>query len=107
VADETDNAINNFNRRDIPLRWKEYRGSISWYRLKHLALARANNQCEFIENLDEEGLFYKHAYSPKRCKSRRSLEMHHRSYPDDPHDDSIENVVILCRKHHKVVGGYD
>jgi hypothetical protein len=102
VADDSDNAINSFDRNDWDARWKEYKGSIKWYRLKDLALTRAGNQCEHIEEpttSDHNRI--------NRCKSRRHLEMHHLQYPDNPDEDCLDNVVILCQKHHREVGRYD
>lgn len=87
MADETDNAINAFDRDDRNLRWIEYRGSIKWLRLKVAALKRANNICE-------------------ECGAKKRLEMHHLKYPQDPDKDSLENVKILCHNCHREEGGF-
>ena len=96
VTDETDNLINAFDRRNIPLRWKEYKGSIKWYHLKNFALTRAGNRCQHVS---DNGV---------RCRTRKRLDMHHTHYPDDndPDKDCLDNVIILCRKHHEEAGGF-
>jgi hypothetical protein len=94
MADEFDNAINSFDRRDEHLRWIEYKGSIKWYRLKDLALTCAGHRCQHVSD------------KGARCGARKHLDMHHLYYPVDSDKDCLDNVIILCRKHHEDVGGF-
>ena len=107
MADESDIAINAFQRTDGSARWNEYKGSIKWFRLKDLALDRAGHRCEWIENQEDIPASHHLAIKLIRCKNRRKLEMHHLYYPDNPDDDCLDNVEILCQKHHREAGGYD
>lgn len=86
MADDSDNAINAFKRdylfdptRDA--RWDEYKTSAAWRRLKKIALIRAGHKCQ-------------------QCRTKRGLQMHHVRYPRDLEDDCLNNVTILCWRHH-------
>jgi len=76
----------------IPLTsWNDYKGSPEWYALKDRALMRAGYRCEHEECVYE---------GPVRCTNHENLEMHHITYPDHPIQDSLNNVMILCRDCH-------
>lgn len=87
MADKSDNAINAFSRNYLfdpswNARWNEYKNSAAWRRLKKIALAHAD-----------------HTYW--QCRTKRGLQMHHVQYPKDPDDDCLNNVMILCPRHHR------
>jgi hypothetical protein len=66
------------------MRWKsysDYLNSEQWSQIRTDALERDKNECYF-------------------CESTESLNVHHFKYSPDWNDDSIDNVVTLCKKCH-------
>lgn len=61
--------------------YQEYMGSLGWIELREAAKARANYACE-------------------RCGAV-AKEVHHKQYPDNFDDDSVDNLEALCRVCHR------
>ena len=68
------------------LAYRAYLQSVHWAQLRHAVLTRDGFRCV-------------------RCKSPHRVEPHHLFYRDRFEDSRPEDLVTLCRRHHKAEHG--
>lgn len=64
--------------------YEDYIASAGWKRLRLDAIARDGGRC-------------------RTCNTDQDLEVHHRRYPREWQDDSLDNLTTLCRDCHETI----
>ncbi len=59
--------------------------SSEWKLLRLKAYGRSNHKCEFC--------------------GKKGAAVHHIKYPKNYSEDSLDNLVVVCKKHHKLIHG--
>lgn len=63
--------------------YQEYLKSETWLAKRAVALERALHRCQI-------------------CNTGRDLEVHHRKYPETLGQEPVEDLTVLCHKHHSM-----
>jgi hypothetical protein len=84
-------------------KYRAFLASKEWKVLRRLALERAGNQCE--EEMDDSGPC---SWAPGlteqsscRCEETRGLQVHHETYARFGGGERLDDLVVLCKRHHE------
>jgi hypothetical protein len=78
------------SRHEIP--YDEYLRSDWWQYIRVVALEAAGWRCEYRQ----------WQRTGRRCKATEHLDVHHLTY-DHLGDEPLEDLIVLCRRHHTYV----